>query len=290
MEIPSLKLEGRSGCRLEVLNVNGTFHVRKYSKEPSYNDRLLKQATKQEEFRIAHKFSDFLTPEITASSGPNQNLVWFEMTYIHGQKFSEFFERADIQQIRSLAAKFIAFFEHEFVQSVPAQLDKRVITDKILSLEHALKDRALLDRPLIDSTLQYLKRIPDEKLPMKSCHGDFTLSNMLFVENQIYLLDFLDSFIESPMMDLVKFRQDTRFHWSLMIDHELPAERRGKIIQVFDFLDREVVNALGQKEVFEVWYDYLQVFNLLRILPYVEHAQEIGLVEDAIKKTNQITE
>ena len=54
-------------------------------------------------------------------------------------------------------------------------------------------------------------------IPIGFCHGDLTFSNIMFAldDNQVGLIDFLDSFIETPLIDLVKLRQDTHFHWTI---------------------------------------------------------------------------
>ncbi len=31
------------------------------------------------------------------------------------------------------------------------------------------------------------------------------------------MIDFLDSFIETPLMDIVKLRQDTKYNWSYLL-------------------------------------------------------------------------
>ncbi len=58
-------------------------------------------------------------------------------------------------------------------------------------------------------------------MPVGICHGDLTFSNMLFNGNNYYLIDFLDSFVESPLLDIVKLRQDSAYLWSqLMYIHD----------------------------------------------------------------------
>ena len=34
---------------------------------------------------------------------------------------------------------------------------------------------------------------------------------------RLYLIDFLDSVIESPLFDIIKIRQDTYFNWTINI-------------------------------------------------------------------------
>jgi hypothetical protein len=274
-----LKMEGRSGCKLEVLNRDGVLSVRKISKEPAYNVRLLRQGVKQHQFLINVVSGMFKTPAVLEQSDAHELLAWFEMSYLHGQKYSEFFERASIPEIRNLAQKFERHFAEALLQSRIEGVDVTVFTSKLESVCALLYDRMDIDQQIVKNAAEYLLRVPSDRMPVGSCHGDFTFSNMLFCEDGIYLVDFLDSFIESPLIDLVKFRQDTFFHWSLLIENQLPSSRSAKIIQVFNYLDTYVFEALAGNPFVKVWYTYLQVFNLLRILPYVSERREIEFVQ-----------
>ena len=48
------------------------------------------------------------------------------------------------------------------------------------------------------------------------CHGDLTLSNIIINNNlkKIILIDFLETFNESPLQDICKLIQDLRLYWS----------------------------------------------------------------------------
>lgn len=280
---PVLKMEGRSGCRLEVVNNGGVYYVRKFSKEASYNNRLLRQAAKQKYYFQAGMSPWFFTPEILVASPEDANVTWFEMPYVHGQKYSEFFERASIVDIKNLALKFIQYFDQAFARARVEEVNISAIQDKIGSLREALLTRKDVDAQPLAWALTFLEKMPASAIPIGTCHGDFTLSNMIFGDDRIYLVDFLDSFIESPIIDLVKLRQDTFFYWSLLIENGLPENRRGKVVQVFNYLDAQIVKSVQQNVFVQQWYGYLQVFNLLRILPYVQKREEIELVEKGIK-------
>ena len=126
--------------------------------------------------------------------------------------------------------------------------------------------------------------IPGTPLPIGICHGDFTFSNILFGDNKIYLLDFLDSFIESPLIDLVKISQDTCFKWSIMLEKEMPAHQKNKLIQTFNYLDHEIASFCNNQLGMSKWYNYLQVFNLLRIVPYLSNSEEIFFIEKSLRQ------
>jgi hypothetical protein len=279
-----LKMEGRSGCKLEVLSTDGILSVRKISKESGYNTRLLLQAAKQQIFFKKPWSAEFKTPQVVGQSNAQESLTWFEMPYLHGQKYSEFFERASIQDVRNLALKFERHFMLGLANSKIEAVDPGIFLSKLEAVYGLLPGRPDVDQRLIKLVVDYLEKVPGGFIPINSCHGDFTFSNMIFCEDAIYLVDFLDSFVESPLLDLVKFRQDTFFYWSLLIENQLPDNRSAKVTQIFNYLDEQVYGKLVDNKFVKEWYTYLQVFNLLRILPYVSDKKEIDFVQKNIQR------
>lgn len=283
---PRFYLEGRSGCVLELNMVAGRPVVTKYAKDEAYNARLVKQANKQAEFAFPNP-SQFSAPSvIDRQFVGGESLYSFQMEYQYGLKYSDFVERISIPEIDGLADQFIQYFEHYQKQYAPTPVSGAVLDGKVASVEQALAQNELLDKGLATKTLDYLRNHrSDLALEQGPCHGDFTLSNMIFQPNgKVFLIDFLDSFVESPLIDLVKLRQDTEMHWSLMIEGELPRYRQNKIQQVLYYLDQKLVQYFTHVPTFAAWYLYFQVFNLVRILPYVHTQHEVAFVESHITR------
>ena len=102
---------------------------------------------------------------------------------------------------------------------------------------------------------------------------------MLFANNsRIYLIDFLDSFLESPFIDYVKLRQDTRFYWSAYLEKE-DIKLNVRLIQVLNYIDKEISNKIRAefKDIVK-WEDYLTVMNLARIIPYAETKEDFDFI------------
>jgi thiamine kinase-like enzyme len=157
---------------------------------------------------------------------------------------------------------------------VPLEITKlkaEEVQQKVMPMTHYAED-------LKNTLFGYLlDKKPEAPLPQSFCHGDFTFSNMLFKENgQIYVFDFLDSFIESPLIDLVKLRQDTKFLWSVLIDENLENHKVIKVIQILKYMDARLALFLGELNPgIQQWYTYLEVFNLARIMPYAQKQSDI---------------
>ena len=104
-------------------------------------------------------------------------------------------------------------------------------------------------------------------IPIGVCHGDLTFSNILFTDSGMCLIDFLDSFIETPLQDVVKLRQDTLYNWSTLMTRQSYNETHVKMI--LDYIDDSIYNHFKTYDFYK-YYDMLQYINILRILPYVK--------------------
>ena len=111
--------------------------------------------------------------------------------------------------------------------------------------------------------------LPDNiEMPIGICHGDLTFSNILFTSNKFYFIDYLDSFIETPIQDIVKLRQDTKYFWSTMMYNKKYDIVR--LNMIFKYIDYKITDYFGNIEEYYKNYDRLQLMNILRILHYVK--------------------
>jgi hypothetical protein len=287
IQLPQIKMEGRSGCKLDVVKEGSHVIIKKYSSSVEYNKRLMKQANKQQNFY--NNLPDnqiFSTARVIELHSSENALSWFSMPYLFSEKYSNYLEQASTVDLKKLLNNLIEYFNFNIKSSTPQKIDVSIIASKIEELKLKVTDNIYAtEKEYFFKILEYLKtNIPDMPLPVGTCHGDFTFSNILFGDNKIYLLDFLDSFIESPLIDIVKIRQDTCFKWSVMLEKEMPSHKKNKIVQTFNFLDREIASFCNNNLGLSMWYSYLQVFNLLRIIPYLNNTAEIFFIEKSLRQ------
>ena len=280
-------MEGRSGCKLDVVKEGSHVIIKKYSSSIEYNKRLMKQANKQQNFY--NNLPDnqiFSTARVIELHSSENALSWFSMPYLFSEKYSNYLEQASTVDLKKLLNNLIDYFNFNIKSSTPQKIDVSIIASKIEELKLKVTDNInATEKEYFFNILEYLKtNIPDMPLPVGTCHGDFTFSNILFGDNRIYLLDFLDSFIESPLIDIVKIRQDTCFKWSVMLEKEMPSHKKNKLVQTFNFLDREIASFCNNTLGLNMWYNYLQVFNLLRIIPYLNNTAEIFFIEKSLRQ------
>lgn len=273
-----LKIKGHSGCGLRIIEDAGYLFVEK-SCAPSYTDRLRKQYLKQRNAEYMTQYTGFDVPYP----------VWTDkstmlMPYVHAMSFVEYFERASKSDIDTLVTDLIKYIRYECQCSSIESVDTKVFIDKVKSVNENAKNNSILSRHDIDivnnacqRALDYLSIFSAIDIPVGKCHGDLTFSNILFKSaGKHALIDFLDSFVETPLQDIVKLRQDTLYGWSLMMTTQQYNEAHIKT--VLKYIDNKIMNEFTAEEM--QYYNILQYINILRIVPYVkEHKVFERLIE-----------
>ena len=208
------------------------------------------------------------------------------MEYVYSKNFIGYFEYAGFEQISYFIKALCLFLDYEIKNSpiltVNGDVVKRKFDDvyqKTINNKALNNDREILE--LMNKSAIHFANIKDMLLPIGKCHGDLTFSNILFNGNNYYLIDFLDSFIESPLLDIVKIRQDSAFLWSKLMFEGNYDEIRLKIVA--DKIDQEIVNYASQFEWFR-YYPLFQLMNFLRVLQYAHEEKVIIYLKRIIKQ------
>ena len=103
----------------------------------------------------------------------------------------------------------------------------------------------------------------------------------MFNGNNYYLIDFLDSFIESPLLDIVKIRQDTAYLWSTLMYHKPFDQVRLNIVS--KRIDLALNDYFTSKyDWYRKYYMPLQLMNFLRILQYAHDEKVISYLKTVI--------
>ena len=144
-----------------------------------------------------------LAPKVY-SQGYIKELFYFDMEYVNGIKFNDFIKNNSFIYVKSHFLQLITFILNNFKNENKNFED--IILDKI---NHIAKTN-LIDNQIIET----MKINSKKDIPTGYCHGDFTFENILLSNNRIYLIDFLDSFIDSPILDLSKLFQEFDLNWS----------------------------------------------------------------------------
>lgn len=252
-------LGGHSGCRILLCEEDDNkVYVRKISSDINYNERLKIQADKQASFN-----SNVVKVPCVFSTGYTQDgLYYFDMEYIQGITMAKYMQTIEIGKVRGLVESIIK--DIVVVNEVTSDVDESIFINKIVDLKKKLSSK---DNPIIDEAIDMLINHSWSRFSKTSCHGDLTLENIIVKDGQLYLIDFLDSFYDSWIMDISTLMQDVQTLWSYRFQDEININTLIRLIVFRDIL-MDTVQKLSKDDVIEVYYALL--LKLIRIYPYTK--------------------
>ena len=258
------KLEtGLSGCSLELINDRV---LRKHSPSIEYNSRLLMQAEKQK------VFSNRIYKNVDAPKVYDIQSDYFDMEYIPGNTFSEFFSTASVNDVEFVVQTLFDYFDS--LISTSRMVDA---TNKILKKLDSLKEKTFHKK-----YIEFLRKYVESNkiiVPHTFCHGDLTFSNIIFHKNRLFFIDFLDCYVDTFLSDLVKIKQDLDYFWALKTWNV----HTHRLEQIYRFAWNELENRYSSF-MYEP-FDILDVMNILRIEPYLTSEDQRVILDRIIKST-----
>lgn len=272
------KLSGYSGCSIFFIKKDNKFFVRKYSSDLSYNQRLIKQAEKQKEYL---NVGNIKTPRVLGY-GYENGLYYFDMEYIRGRTLAECFDSIPLQNVVEIINQII--FKHNTL-ILATQVEVENYYKKIEELKLKVNNSFQLNEEF-----DLLQTMDESSFYISNCHGDLTLENIIVTENnEVYLIDFLDSFVESWQIDVAKLLQDFYVGWSFRFSEENENIKiRQKIMT--ERIDNKLFQYGRGGKIYRNVY-LLLLMNLIRILPYVRDLETCSYIYKALAKVrNKIKE
>ena len=256
-----MNLKGFSGCQIELVGNR----VTNTSSSPSYNCRLKRQKEKQKEFKSSLPF--LYAPKVFSRKKNS-----FQMEYIIGKDFISFLSESSKTELKNFVENITLYISENLNKCETKEIDGKIFKEKIIEI---YKKKKLL------VLLEFLELIPERMtLPIGDSHGDLTLSNIIFKKNKLILIDFLDGFVETPLIDITKLRQDTRYKWSLDF-YKKPFDSN-KINISLDHLDKMLDKSFKSYPCYDQYYYYFQFLNFARILPYAKDIKKINYLRNIL--------
>jgi serine/threonine protein kinase len=255
------KLNGHSGCNIELRENSRGKYVRKTSGSTKYNDRLEKQMLKQKGF--CPSSNTIKTPKIY-DCGINNGLFYFDMEYINGislNKYMSFNSKKDID--------FIILEIFSFIQNNGERKHVNIVDE----MEKKILNISSLAQGIDEKYINYCLKYDWSMVESGFCHGDLTFENVLIYKGKIYLIDFLDSFVNTNIIDYSKLLQDMLIMWSWRNQRKKPFIKN-------IFLYEQLKSFVG-KEKFELIKRML-ILNLLRIFPYAKNKDTKFFLENSL--------
>lgn len=267
-------LNGNSGCQLLLCGEEPNFFVRKISSSKSYNTRLKKQYIKQTHFSL--NFYNVMVPKIIGHGYYNDKF-YFDMQYIRSKTLADSIENLSLEKIDLMIDFLISFFPFGKEVYNP-QKSQNAFHKKINSLGIFLEQDSLYKK-----ALNKLEAFDFSNVPNSYCCGDLTLENILISnEGNIYLIDFLDSFYNSWMIDAAKILQDVDLFWSYRKKDMSTNLKIRLLILKQKFLSKIAAQPKGEHICLQIYY--ILLLNIIRIVPYCKDKQTFDFLQISIEK------
>ena len=243
-----IHLNGHSGCTVVLLDDKT---VRKTSHSPQYDDRLCCQMEKQ----IRFSNPNIKSPKVLSHGISSNGRFFYDMEYIQGRNLCDVFRTESSFYCKNIIERLLCIHDgNDHTIDISLMLESKIMT---LGGEK--------DLSIIQSC--------DWKVPAGYCHGDLTFENIIISDNGIYLIDFLDSFVDCPIIDEAKLLQDAFCYWSFR-DGYVPKRKLISVCEMFDTKRH---------------YCILLV-HLMRILPYASQSTKenvLWMMDSVRTKINQ---
>lgn len=255
---------GLSGCKLELIDDRV---LRKHSSSVDYNSRLSLQVDKQVLFSL-RILKNIDTPKIY-----NIQTGYFDMEYIPGHSFFEFFSTASINDVEFVIDTLCQYFDSLIPNYRSISVEKNII-EKIDTLK---------DKTCYLNYLNYIENLVFKNnvcVPKTFCHGDLTFNNIIFHKNRLFFIDFLDCYIDSFISDLVKLKQDLYHLWSIKTQN-IQSNRLEQIYKhIWNQLHHKYSEFIDTDE-----FDILDAMNSLRIEPYLTSSHQRSILDTIVKSS-----
>lgn len=257
---------GQSGALVTVEQRDGHLVVRK----ASHDRRCGVQASKQ---AAAREFA-------TAIRVPRVIDAWdgesFTMDYVPGVPLGEFLQVSSLDECARVAATLTAFIRGNWrdLQDSPPRTRLNAKLAAMQPGDGASRTVTLNAIGTLRAALQHIV------LPPGWNHGDLSFENVLITPRDagVWCLDFLDSPIESPLIDVGRLLVDAEHGWWRTAYRVTGAEVVGR-----QMLSRSIRDLCAQRSVSDGAIAAVKALAALRILPYSRDPARVAILTDVLK-------
>jgi hypothetical protein len=187
------------------------------------------------------------------------------MPYIEGITGEQFAINGNRLLASKLKTTLSSYIINIWANSEVQEFDFNIILEKLEQIESFNYEDDIANAVL--SACKYVRKecVKNWYIPIGTCHGDLTLSNIIITQdNKMYLFDFLDSYIESPLQDVAKLIQDFDYGWSF---RNARSSVRLKA-QMFCFAAYPaMINTI--KVRYKTELNIIEIMTIIRIAPYL---------------------
>lgn len=206
-----------------------------------------------------------------------------EMEYVFGHVGPDISAKMHVDAYRNFTRNLDQFLTSLLDKSKEVELESSIIHEKcadILSRSHESFHADLSGVFRIISSL--LNGSNSIRCPVGNCHGDLTFSNMIVSDNgEICLIDFLQTFFESPLQDISKVVQELKYGWSHRYCKKYQ-QTIGQISNAWTFNELKIIRTAYDE--YPIVMPVLELLTLARIAPYCKDEVTTAWLKNSLRK------
>lgn len=273
MDINSkIQAASHSGASLEVLKKNKRFIVKKTIYDAITRNKLAIKKQKKFTKLMTSSYDIIAIPINNIYETPEKLVV--QMPYVEGVGGDAISNKGNKVTANNIKIALNTYLLDALAKSEIKTVNKSIVLEKLTEIEQKSIHNIELF-PLLSEAISEVKACSNKNLtiPIGPCHGDFTLSNMKITQdNQLYIFDFLDSFIESPLQDAAKLIQDMYYGWSFR------KEKAGLRLKGQLFCESAFPNFIDTLvQLYPREMKILEIMTILRIAPYIDESDNVTI-------------
>ena len=210
----------------------------------------------------------------------------FSMEYVPSMPLGKYFQTASVSELANCGDKIVSFIKDQIAKSqisnTPLNNDLDLL-EKIKNMKtsltgsnHKIVQRAAEILELWSSSIPQL---------IGPNHGDFSFENILINprSDEVWLVDFLDSPIESPLLDIGRILIDSEHGWWGSGIYPLASEKiAGNSLGMRIRTECELIGITSSQ------LSFFKMFTALRIIPYTTNPLRMAILLDLVNEESKL--
>lgn len=210
----------------------------------------------------------------------------FSMEYVPSMPLGKYFQTASVSELASCGDKIVNFIKDQIAKS---KISNAPLNHDLDFLEKIRN----MQTSLTESNHKIVHRAAEILEPWSSSfpqligpnHGDFSFENILINprSNEVWLVDFLDSPIESPLLDVGRILIDSEHGWWGSGIYPLASEKiAGNSLGMRIRTECELIGITSDQ------LSFFKMFTALRIIPYTTNPLRMAILLDLINEESKL--
>ena len=275
--IKKIKKRSNSKEEIKLISEDKSFLIKKTWKDVNRGINSIKKQIDFDEISVSNLI--IKSPKVFKTQIIDELRFEAIMEYVEGYSGSDISLIGTRELSLNLRETLSMLINKNFENSKIIRIDIDLFTEK---LEKIILD--LANDNELKNKLEILKSnfLKDKflEIPIGTCHGDLTLSNIIVSRTgSLNLIDFLPTFIESPLWDIVKIYQDLKYGWSYR-NLKGPEKASSKIF----FLNCLPFQLHIYEKVFKRQILLFDALNIARLCPYIKEKETRGWIINILDK------